>query len=305
VAPTGCGKEVLAREVHRASGRTGPFVAQNCAALPESLIEAQLFGYVKGAFTGATAASPGLFVEADGGTLLLDEITDLPLPQQAKLLRVLEERAVVPLGATRPRPVDVRFLAASQVALRERVDQGAFRGDLLARLAGATLAIPSLSERREEAPRLFASFFAEAGGDPSRIQTTLVEKLCLFDWPFNVRQLRLLADSMVALYPSEPLGTVELDETLRKNVGLGGVLTRERKREAPAVLVSAEQKLENAELLGRRRAAWLARNGDEARRLEAALRRHSGNVSSAAREAGISRQRAQRLLAAIRGSQSK
>jgi DNA-binding NtrC family response regulator len=258
-------------------------------------MEAHLFGHTRGAFTGATAAANGLFVDADGGTLLLDEIADLPLPQQAKLLRVIEERAVVPLGGSKPRSLDVRILAASQMPLRERVDQGRFRGDLLARLAGATLTIPSLAERREEIPLLFTRFFGQAGGDPGRLQSTLVEKLCLLDWTFNVRQLKLLSESMAVLYPTGPLGAVELEETLGKNTSL--------LPEAPAVVlhrsIPATEMTEELSLLGRRRALWLERNSDQARRLAEAVRRHGGNVSKAAREVGLSRQRAQRLLEAM------
>jgi DNA-binding NtrC family response regulator len=296
VAATGSGKEVLARALHAESGRQGSFVAQNCAALPDSLVEAQLFGHVRGAFTGASGVSPGIFGAADGGTLLLDEIADLPLAQQAKLLRVIEERAVVPVGAVTPRAIDVRVLAASQVSLALRVEQGRFRADLLARLAGATLAIPAVAERREEVPRLFARFFRDAGGDPARFQASLVERLCTFDWPFNVRQLKLVAESLLTFYPSGSIGVSHLEETVRQSQGTsaGSVTPVTDQRGTP--------KLDNEarpSLLGPRRSSWLKRNDDQARLLKDAVRQHGGNVSSAARELGISRQRAQRLLAAL------
>jgi DNA-binding NtrC family response regulator len=297
VAPTGCGKEVLARELHRGSGRTGPFLAQNCAAMPDALVEAQLFGHTKGACTGATTAAGGLFVDADGGTLLLDEIAELSLAQQAKLLRVIEEHAVVPLGATKARSVDVRLLAASPVPLRERVEQGRFRGDLLARLAGATLEIPNLAARREEIPRLFARMFSATGADPSRLQPPLVEQLCLLDWPFNVRQLRLLAESMALLHPTGPLSAADLEDALQKNTSIGpprpspGARADDDRATAPGA--------EDLQPLGQRRAAWLARHQAQADLLQAAVRRHAGNVSSAARELGISRQRARRLILAL------
>jgi DNA-binding NtrC family response regulator len=297
VAPTGCGKEVLARELHHESGRSGPFIAQNCAAMPDSLVEAQLFGHTKGAFTGATAAAGGLFGDADGGTLLLDEIADLSLVQQAKLLRVIEERAVVPLGATKPRSVDVRLLAASQVPLHERVAQGRFRGDLLARLAGATLEVPALDARREEIPRLFARLFSAAGADPARLQPPLVEKLCLLHWPFNVRQLRLLAESMALLHPTGPLNAAELDDVLSTNTSIVAPAPPPGARAEGAGATLGRP--ENPQQLGHRRAAWLARHQAQADLLEAAVRRHAGNVSSAARELGISRQRAQRLIVAM------
>ncbi len=296
IAPTGCGKEVLARALHRESGRAGPFVGQNCAAMPESLAEAQLFGHVRGAFTGAASASTGLFGGADGGTLLLDEIADLPLTQQAKLLRVIEERAVVPLGAVTPRPIDVRLLAASQVSLAEYVERGRFRADLLARLGGATLEIPPLSERREETPRLFARFFRDAGGDPRRFQASLVERLCTLYWPFNVRQLKLVAESMVAFYPAGRLSVSHLDEWLEENRGGAAGSTAPR---APEPVASRLESEERPRPPGRRRSSWLRRNDDQARALKDAVRRHGGNVSSAARELGVSRQRAQRLLAAL------
>jgi DNA-binding NtrC family response regulator len=296
VAPTGCGKEVLARAMHAESGRTGPFVAQNCAALPDSLAEAQLFGHVRGAFTGASAASPGIFGAAHGGTLLLDEIADLSLAQQAKLLRVIEERAVVPLGAVAPRPIDVRLLAATQASLAGEVDRGRFRADLLARLAGATLTIPSLAERREEAPRLFTHFFQDAGGDPGRFLASLVERLCTLDWPFNLRQLKLVAESMATFHPSGRLGAAQLEETLEQSRGMAARPTLSPPAERGSEELESE---ERPSLFGSRRSSWLSRNDDQARALRDAVRRHGGNVSSAARELGMSRQRAQRLLAAL------
>ena len=147
---TGTGKEVVAGALHRWSGRSGPLVAVNCAALPEALAEGELFGYRRGAFTGADRASPGFFRAADGGTLLLDEISDLPLALQAKLLRVLEQREVQPLGEARPVPIDVRVVVAGQQSLTESVRAGRFRADLLARLDGLTIQLPPLRQRRED-----------------------------------------------------------------------------------------------------------------------------------------------------------
>ena len=145
---TGTGKEIVTRSVHAWSGRTGPLVAVNCAALPEGLAEGELFGYRRGAFTGADRASPGFFRSAQGGTLLLDEVSDLPLPLQAKLLRVLQEGEVQPLGETRPVPVDVRIVVASQQPLMDAVREGRFRADLLARLDGITVRLPPLRQRK-------------------------------------------------------------------------------------------------------------------------------------------------------------
>src|SRR5207253_9149958 len=161
---TGAGKEVLAEEIHRRSPRArGPFVRLNCAAVAESLLESELFGHEKGAFTGAERTKPGLIETADKGTLLLDEVGDLPLALQAKLLRVLEQREVMRVGALKPRAVDVRFLAATHRDLGAEVTRGAFRQDLYFRLNGITLRVPPLRERRGEIAAL-AKLFAEAAG---------------------------------------------------------------------------------------------------------------------------------------------
>src|ERR1043166_995510 len=149
LAASGCGKEVAARALHELSGRAGPFVAVNCSAIPESLAESQFFGQVAGAFTGA-AARPGLFRAAHGGTLFLDEVGDLPLPLQPKLLRVLEDRAVLPVGATTPIAADVRIVAATNRDLRAAIAQQQFRGDLYARLAQLEVRLAPLRERRED-----------------------------------------------------------------------------------------------------------------------------------------------------------
>ena len=202
---TGTGKEVLARFIHQHSGRTGSFVAVNCAALPESLAEAELFGHARGAYTGADRARVGHIRAADHGTLLLDEISDLPLAIQAKLLRVLEESAVTPLGESRPVPVNLRVMAAGQKDLSELVAAGKFRGDLFARLNGLQLTLPALRERREEVPFIFGAVLREAKpGYAPLLQPKLVERLCLYHWPYNVRELVQLTRRIAALYPDQP-----------------------------------------------------------------------------------------------------
>ena len=163
---SGTGKELVARLVHeRGARRKMPFVAVNCGAIPETLIDSELFGHQKGAFTGATTDRPGMFVEADGGTLFLDEIGDMPLAVQARLLRVLQEGEVRAVGGNGVRDVDVRVIAASHVELGQAAERGKFRKDLYYRLNVVVLAIPPLRERREDLPELCARFLTKHGGD--------------------------------------------------------------------------------------------------------------------------------------------
>ncbi|KQN21507.1 MULTISPECIES: sigma-54 interaction domain-containing protein [unclassified Sphingomonas] len=191
--PTGTGKEVLARAIHNGSPRkAGPFIAINCAALPESMLEAMLFGHQKGAFTGASSGGEGFFRAANDGTILLDEIAEMPLTLQAKLLRVLQEREVVPLGATVPQPIDVRVIACANRDLQGEVAAGRFRADLYYRLAVFPLTTKSLAERPQDIPALAATMILRHAGNrnvipwPSR---AAIEALMLHDWPGNVREL--------------------------------------------------------------------------------------------------------------------
>jgi transcriptional regulator with PAS, ATPase and Fis domain len=201
---TGTGKELATRALHRWSGRSGPLSAVNCAALPEGLAEGELFGYRRGAFTGADRASAGFFRGAEGGTLLLDEVSDLPLALQAKLLRVLEEREVQPLGEIHPVPIDVRVVVAGQQPLIESVRAGRFRADLLARLDGLTVRLPPLRKRREDVLPLFSRLLEELGqGRVPAMESDFAERLCMHDWPFNVRELVLLAKRLLTLHGSD------------------------------------------------------------------------------------------------------
>lgn len=191
--PTGTGKEVLARYLHEASERRrGPFIAVNCAAMPEAMLEALLFGHCKGAFTGASAAGEGFFRAADGGTLLLDEIGEMPLALQSKLLRTLQEGEVVPLGATKPQSVDVRIIAATNRDLASEAASGRFREDLFYRLNVFPLRLGALRERRGDiAPLAFAMLLRHGcgKGQPAWIDTAALELLGQHPWPGNVREL--------------------------------------------------------------------------------------------------------------------
>jgi two-component system response regulator AtoC len=191
---SGTGKEVLARAIHRMSSRaTAPFVAINCAAIPEQLLESELFGHVRGAFTGATADRAGLFEDADGGTLLLDEIGDLPLALQAKLLRVLEEGEIRRVGESKSRRVDVRLLAATARKLDAARAAGHFRDDLYYRLNVVELAVPPLRERQEDIPALLTHFAQQAAqrlGHPVSLSPAALAFLSHYAWPGNVRELR-------------------------------------------------------------------------------------------------------------------
>jgi transcriptional regulator with PAS, ATPase and Fis domain len=201
---TGVGKEVLAQTIHLHSPRAaGPFLALNCAALPESLLEGELFGHDRGTFTGASQARPGLFESAEGGTLFLDEAGDLPMSVQVKLLRVLEERQILRLGERRPRPINVRFIAATNCDLKARVASGAFRRDLFFRLAGWTLTIPPLRERVADIAPLARLFAAKARREleHSTPASFAVETIALLErhlWPGNVRELRNVVERAVA-----------------------------------------------------------------------------------------------------------
>ncbi len=183
---SGTGKEVVAAAIHALSGRKGAFIAVNCAAIPEQLAESELFGHVAGAFTGARGDHEGFFRAAHGGTIFLDEVGDLSAQLQPKLLRVLEQRVVVPVGATAPVPCDVRIVAATNRRLDEAVEREAFRGDLFARLSEFTVNLPPLRERREDVLLLLRHAF---GGDIPPLAPDLVDALLAYPWPYNVREL--------------------------------------------------------------------------------------------------------------------
>ncbi|MEP7122395.1 MAG: sigma 54-interacting transcriptional regulator [Byssovorax sp.] len=192
LAESGCGKDVVARALHEIGRPGGPFVAVNCSAIPESLAESQLFGHLAGAFSGAVAR-PGLFRAAEGGTLFLDEVGDLPEAIQPKLLRVLQDRLVTPVGGTTPIACDVRIVAATNRDLEADIAARRFRGDLYARLSGYPMSIPLLRERRED---ILLLLLHALGPTAARLTPALAEALLLHDWPFNVRELLALASQL-------------------------------------------------------------------------------------------------------------
>jgi len=202
---TGTGKEGIARATHLWSGRKGPFIAVNCAALPETLAEGELFGYRKGAFTGADRANPGHFQAANGGTLFLDEVSDLPSAIQPKLLRVLEQGEVTPLGESKPIPIDVRVVVATQKPLTALVEQDRFRADLMARLDGLRIKLLPLRSRVEEVPYLFTRLLKTRLGSAPGIDAAVVERLCCHRWPLNIREVVNLAKRVVALHGHEKM----------------------------------------------------------------------------------------------------
>ena len=191
VGESGTGKELAARAVHEASLRAkGPFVVVDCSAIAETLIDSHLFGHVRGAFTGAERDRKGAFVEASGGTLVLDELGELPLSAQAKLLRALEAQTVQPVGADRPVQIDTRVVAATHRDLSRMVANKAFRFDLFYRLAVVHVALPPLRDRLEDLPHLIATFYARRNVDPGPVDGDNLDKMRRYAWPGNVRELR-------------------------------------------------------------------------------------------------------------------
>ena len=217
--PSGSGKELLARAIHRASRRAErPFVAVNCGAIPEGLLESELFGHKKGSFTGAISDRHGLLTFAEGGTLFLDEIGDMPLSLQVKLLRALDERVIRPVGTNETVPVDVRIIAATHRKLEERIATGEFREDLFYRLNVVKLIIPSLGERREDIPLLAAHFlerFAERYGPREHaLSPEAMDVLLGAPWPGNVRQLANVLEQAVALATTQMIPATLLRQAI-------------------------------------------------------------------------------------------
>jgi two-component system response regulator PilR (NtrC family) len=217
---SGTGKTLLAKTIHfNSSRKDAPFVAVNCAAIPHELMESELFGHVKGAFTGAIATKPGLFEAAEGGTLLLDEISEMPTTLQAKLLRALEDREIRPVGGTKAVHVDVRIIAATNRDLTQAMQQNAFREDLYYRLNVIAVGLPALRERREEIPLLvnfFLQKFAEASGRPAKlVSPDAMAALEAFAWPGNVRELENVIERAVTLEAGAVIRVDSLPDSVR------------------------------------------------------------------------------------------
>jgi DNA-binding NtrC family response regulator len=288
---TGVGKEVLAGRIHARSPRaSGPFLKINCAALVESLLEAELFGHERGAFTGATQAKAGLVEAAHGGTLFLDEVGELPLGLQSKLLRALESGEVTRIGSLKPRSIDVRFVSATNRDLREWVGAGRFRQDLFFRLDGISIQIPPLRERTLEIPPLALAFTREACAAAKRSPVSLspnaMARLLHYAWPGNVRELRNVIHRSVVLCTSQTLG---LDDLRFEGVGSPASSAppslAELSMGAPAPPASTAAVAPHPVAAPQ---VGPARSDDE-RRVVDALERCGGNQSRAAKLLGISR----------------
>jgi transcriptional regulator with GAF, ATPase, and Fis domain len=311
---TGTGKELVARGIHAASPRAGrPFLAINCGALPETLLESELFGHRKGAFTGAQNDRRGLFEAAAGGTILLDEVGDMPLAMQVKLLRVLQENEIIPVGDTRPRKVDVRVLSATNRDLEAEVRRGSFRNDLYYRLTAFPIHLPPLRERREDIAALVAHMLgtvsARLGRDAIGIEPRALDLLTRFSWPGNVRELQNEIERAVALLGSG-------DRVRSEHLSAKVEAARGEELEAPAIdsapaapargtgpAQPAPPPVEaGAEVSTRGGVEPLrsARAAFEERYIEQVLRAHGGNVSRTAAALGLSRAMLHKRLRASR-----
>ncbi len=259
---TGVGKGMLAREIHAASPRaSAPFVVVDCAALAADVVESELFGHEAGAFTGATRAKPGLIEMAEGGTVFLDEIGDLPLSIQAKLLRVIEERAVRRVGDVREREVDVRFVAATHRVLDDEVSQGRFRGDLLFRLNAVTLQIPPLRSRRGEIETLARGFLREVGGESlaAALSADAVRWLEAQPWPGNIRELRNAVERAAAVMDGDVIDVEGLASNPTASRAMASAESDERTRIIEALDRAAGNQTKAAQMLGMSRRTLIHR----------------------------------------------
>jgi DNA-binding NtrC family response regulator len=249
---TGTGKELAAEFIHSHSARRNkPFVCVNCAAIPDPLLESELFGHTRGAFTGADSMRDGLLAAADGGTVLLDEIGDMSLSAQAKILRVLEKKEVSQLGGTQQRRVNIRFVAATNQDLETMADRGTFRKDLFYRLNVARVELPPLRDRKEDIPLLVEYYRHRLGGeDVATISEDCLRCLCLYDWPGNIRELKNVLESIFLHCPSGEARTQDLPKSLRDAAGTKPLLEPgERERLVEALCATHWNKSRAAEKL--------------------------------------------------------
>ncbi len=280
---SGTGKELVARAIHRQSDRrSGPFVTVNCAAIPDTLVESELFGHRRGAFTGADRDRSGKFQEAHLGTLFLDEIGDMALPAQAKLLRVLQEGEVEPLGGGPTVAVDVRIVTATHRDLRKMVSDRNFREDLLFRLRVVDIKLPRLRDRSSDVLLLAQHFLDAFGGGRLRLSPEVEGILCSYPWPGNVRELANAMERAAIFCTDDVLQAADLPADLRREIDL------------PTVGLAPNMGLGDEDDF--RAAKARAIDSFERSILTAALRRHNGNVSHAARSLGLHRQNMQQKL---------
>lgn len=281
---SGTGKELVARAIHQASTRREkPFIKVNCAALPDNLLESELLGHEKGAFTGAIVLKKGRFELADGGTLFLDEVGELPLPLQAKLLRVLQERQFERLGGTTTISVDVRIIAATNRSLEQAVEEKNFREDLFYRLNVVPIVLPPLRERREDIPVLLDHFLRESNRvhrRKVRLARSVIDFLIVYPWPGNVRELQNLVERLVIMAEDEVLGKPELPTYMTSPPE--PVIAQAESASGATV-----QAHSHATEPGEARAETLSLEAMERREIEASLVRHGWVQSRAARELGL------------------
>jgi DNA-binding NtrC family response regulator len=276
IGETGTGKELAASHVHTSGPRAGgPLVPVNCGAIPGEIIESELFGHVKGAFTGANTDAIGLIRQSNGGTLFLDEIGELPLESQAKLLRVIQERLVRPVGSARAEKVDFGIVSATNRELPELVAEGRFRADLFARIGELVVYLPPLAERVEDIPMLVERFLKQEGAAENVMPVETLEHLCCQPWPFNIRQLRSSVVRALLLLGDE--------RELRPQHFLE---TPPRRRPRPP---SEGVELQAAEAQGVGQALVAAADVPAARRLRELLEKHRGDANKTAEELGLSR----------------
>jgi len=286
---SGTGKEVVARELHRLGGRRGMFCAVNCAAIPATLIESELFGFKRGAFSGAERDKPGLVRTAHEGTLLLDEIGDMPLEAQAKLLRVVQSREVWPLGATSPESVNVRVVCATHRDLRRLQREGRFREDLYARLNEYQVLLPPLRERKEDLYMLVRAFLARHGRLDLEVSFPFMLGLLHYDWPHNVRELESCIKRSVALTQSSVLGEADLPDSVRREMADYG-----RSWNDPPAFDTSDV---GSAVPGSAPAPARPRQElPSEEQLRATLTRHRGNVAAVGRELGKARMQVHRWM---------